>query len=366
MFQNAKDYINKIVKEKNIPYIDVAVVKDGFPIFRYLAGDGREELNGKEKLLIYSATKPLTVVSAIRLIEEGKLSLSDKVSKYLPEFREAYIIENGKKVKPKTDMTILHLLTMTAGFTYDCESYPIRETVSNGGGDATTRAIVSCLVKTPLAFSPGEDRRYSLCHDVLGAVIEVVSGKKLSQYMEEIIFTPLGMKNTSFIVTSDIAPQYECDEEGKISKRVPDLWMKFSTSYESGGAGLISTVDDYINFASYLSEGGTLNGYRLLKRETIEEIKKERLKGFSLESKFTCVQGSDYGYGLGVRVRSKKTEWGLPDGEFGWDGAGGVYLLVDLENRISVVMGMHLINWPTVFKGEHLKIVEKIYKDILG
>ncbi len=365
MFDNTKNYIDKLVNEKNIPYIDVAVVKDGFPIFRHLAGDGRENLNGKEKLCIYSATKPLTVVCVMRLIEEGKLFLNDKVSKYLPEYENAFIIDSeGKRKKPKEDMTILHLLTMTAGFSYDYEKYNIRKTVERNGGDASTREIVSCLVETPLDFSPGEDRKYSLCHDVLVAIIEVVSGRKFSQYMEEIIFKPLGMKNTSFHSFEGLSSQYQCDDSGKIVKREPDLWMKFSPSYESGGAGLVSTVDDYINFATYLSQGGTHNEYTLVKKESIEEIKKERLKDFSLESKFTCVQGDEYGYGLGVRVRSEKTEWGLPLGEFGWDGAAGTYLLVDMENKISVVIGMHLINWPLVFKGEHLKIVEQIYRDM--
>ena len=130
MFQKTKDYIEKLVKEKNIPYLDVAVVKDGFPVFRYFSGDGREELNGKEKLLIYSATKPLTVVCAVRLIEEGKLFLEDKVSKYLPQFKNAYLLnENGEKILPETDITILHLFTMTAGLTYDYKGYKIKEEV---------------------------------------------------------------------------------------------------------------------------------------------------------------------------------------------------------------------------------------------
>ena len=185
MFESVKNYVDKIVCDKNIPYIDVGVMKEGLPLFRYLSGDKREQLSGKENLLIYSATKPLTVVCVMRLIEEGKLSLTDRVSKFLSEYKDVYLLdEKGKKIPPKTDITILHLLTMTAGLTYDYNGYKIKEEVEKKGGDMSTIEVAKHLAKTPLAFSPGEDRKYSLCHDVLGAIIEVVTGKKLSEYME--------------------------------------------------------------------------------------------------------------------------------------------------------------------------------------
>ncbi len=366
MFETAKKYIDELVTKKKIPYIDVGVVKDGFPVLRYLSGDGRENLTGKERLLIYSATKPLIVTGVMRLIEEGKISLTDKVKRFLPEYDAVFLLdENGKKVKPKNDITILHLLTMTAGLTYDYENYPIKERVEKLGGDASTREVVACFVEKPLAFNPGDDRRYSLCHDVLGAVIEVVSGKKLSEYLEDNIFKPLGMKNTTFNTDVQLSSQYECFEDGKIEKVEASKWFKFSKSYESGGGGLVSTIDDYLLFSSALANGGNLNGYRLLKEESIAEIKKERIKNFSVDIKFTCVQGVDYGYGLGVRTRTNQSDWGLPQEEFGWDGAAGTYLLVDTDNKIAIVIGMSLINWPVVFKGEHLKIVEQIYKELL-
>ena len=365
MFTKTKNYIDALVKNKGIPYIDIGVMKKGFPVFRYLSGDGREEVNGKEKLLIFSATKPMTVVLAMRLIEEGKMKLEDKVSTFLPEYESVYLLnEKGEKVAPKKDITILHLLTMTAGLTYDYKSYPIEEKVKSLGGNASTREIVSCFVEKPLAFEPGSDRRYSLCHDVLGAVIEVVSGKKLGEYLDEVIVKPLGLKHTGFFGYDKTANLYE-SKGAKIEKTERDLWFKFSKDYQSGGAGLVSCVDDYLIFASALANNGEINGYRLLKEETISEIKKERLKAFNVENKFTCVQGSDYGYGLGVRTRNVKTDWGLPKEEFGWDGAAGSYLLVDTKNNISIFMGMHVINWPEIFKGEHLKIVEQIYSEIL-
>ena len=191
----------------------------------------------------------------------------------------------------------------------------------------------------------------------------MVSGKSLGEYLNEIIVKPLGLKKTGFYGYENTTSIYE-SKDGKVEKIEKDLWMNFSSSYQSGGAGLVSTVDDYLLFACALANGGEINGYQMLKEDSIKEIKKERLKAFNVENKFTCVQGSDYGYGLGVRTRNIETAWGLPKEEFGWDGAAGSYLLVDTKNNIAIFMGMHLTNWPEVFKGEHLKIVEQIYKDM--
>ena len=365
MFTKTKEYIDSLVNKKGIPYFDIGVMKDGLPVFRYLSGDGREELTGKERLLLYSASKPMTVALAMRLIEEKKLSLEDKVKDYLPEYANVYLLdEKGNKIPPKRDITILHLLTMTAGLTYDYKNYPIEERVKSLGGDASTREVVNSFTVRPLAFHPGEDRRYSLCHDVLGAVIEVVSGKKLGEYLDEVIVKPLGLKNTGFCCYDKACALYE-SKDGSVKKVEKDLWMNFSPSYQSGGAGLTSTVDDYLLFAGALANRGSVNGYRLLTEESVNAIKKERVKNFSVDIKFTCVQGSDYGYGLGVRTRTKGTSWGLPQEEFGWDGAAGSYLMVDTENNVAIFMGMQILNWPEVFRGEHLKIVEQVYSDLL-
>ena len=110
-------------------------------------------------------------------------------------------------------------------------------------------------------------------------------------------------------------------------------------------------------------DGVAANGYQVLRKETLQQLVLGHLKEISVNNGFTCIQGEDYGYGLGVRVRQKTTDWGLSKGEFGWDGAAGSYVMVDPKKKISVFIGMHLRNWPAVFVGKHLEIVEKIYRE---
>ena len=125
-------------------------------------------------------------------------------------------------------------------------------------------------------------------------------------------------------------------------------------------------MEDYAKFAlAMANDGKGENGAQILKPETIKDIYSPVLASISVNNGFTCVQGKDYGYGLGVRTRIRETEWGLPKGEFGWDGAAGSYLMVDPVNKVTVVVGMHIRNWTPIFSGEHLKIVELIYKHIL-
>ena len=137
-------------------------------------------------------------------------------------------------------------------------------------------------------------------------------------------------------------------------------------NYRNGGSSLVSTVRDYSIFADTLASGGiSENGYRLIKPETIEKMKEHQFDALDIKSSFTCVQGTDYAYGLGVRVRTRALECGIPVGEFGWDGAAGSYVLMDTDNGISITMGMNILFWPNIFTGEHLNIAKLIYEEIL-
>ncbi len=358
---DAKKYIDHLVQSKRLPYIDVCAWQAHQPIFRYgVATDGR--VTGKEPLFLYSASKPMTVACGMRLIEEGKLFLDDPVSKYLPAYAHAYT-EKGVLEKP---MLVRHLFTMTAGLSYDVRS-PATLALQKKNPLAGTLDFVNTFVENPLDFEPGERFQYSLCHDVLGAVIEVVSGKRFADYMREILFSPLGMDNTDFHLndTREMTRQYIADADGRITEMARENSLVLGKNYDSGGAGVCGCVDDYIRFADALACGGVAkNGQRILQKSTIEQLRDARVGGISLQNSFTCVQGNEYGYGLGVRVRTKDTEWGLQKGEFGWDGAAGTYLMVDPAKEISVVIGMHVRSWPFVFADEHLEIVKRIYQTI--
>ena len=152
------------------------------------------------------------------------------------------------------------------------------------------------------------------------------------------------------------AGEIHLDENGKL--------LLPTKAYESGGAGLSSTVEDYSLFAEALACGGTgKNGYQVIKKETVALLCSKQLDGLSLNNAFTCIQGDDYDYGLGVRIRNKDTAWGLEKGEFGWDGAAGSYVMVDPKREVSVFIGMHVLDWPTIFMEKHLQIVEQLYKE---
>jgi len=367
MFDDVKNYIDKeLINKKGIPYLDLMVYKEHEMIYHYY--NGVNKVNGNEILCMFSMTKPLISVLVLRLIEENKLSLDDEVSKYLPCYKDAYVLdENGNK--KNVIITIKHLLTMSAGFNYNLSSKSIQKIKERTNNKATTLEVINALIEEPLDFIPGEKFQYSLCFDVLGAVIEIVSGKRLSNYMDEIIFKPLNMNNSTLKrIKENIPYNYICDNAGNITKSEYNPYFDFvmTENYESAGAGLISTVEDYIKFADAIASGGcTKDGYKLLNEESINLIKEVHISSGNVKNNFTCVQGDDYSYGLGVRTRIKELPCGLPISEFGWDGAAGSYVMIDTKNKISIVIGMNLLGWPIIFTGEHLNIVKKIYDKIL-
>ena len=360
-----KKYVDELIAE-GIPYIDVIALKEHREIVRYASGI--EPVSKDELLYLYSATKPLTATCAVKLIEDGRLCLDDPVGDYIPEFKDAFLLdENGNRVKPKSPVTVRHLFTMTGGLTYNKSLYPINEAIKAPGDRSVTVAIAGSFAKAPLHFEPGKKFEYSLCHDVLGAVIEVASGMRFSEYMKKTIFDPLGMNKSKFASSEEenIANIYIATPDGKIERDNKKNLFVFSEGYESGGAGVVSTVSDYALFADMLASGGVgKNGTRILSEESVKLLYGVQLSSLNVECGFTCIQGTDYGYGLGVRTRMTPTEWGLPVGEFGWDGAAGSYLMADPKNKISVFVGMHLKSWPNVFRTKHLEIVKRIYEEL--
>ena len=357
MCDSVRQLMEAITKEKGIPFLDVVCYREHKEVLRDTVGSA----NGNEFLYMYSCSKPITVTAVMMLFERGLLSLDDLVEKYIPEYKNLTVIKNGAVFPCDEKMTVKHLLTMTGGLDYNLRRGNVKEIIKNNPC-ATTEDVIKGLVTEPLVFEPGHEFRYSLCHDVLAVIVEKASGVRFSEFVRENIFKPLGMDNSTFDNKPKNAPAdiYKC-ENGTIVKSVG--FRPITPCYESGGGGLIGTVNDYIKFADMLACGGvSACGDRLLDEKTVAMMRSEQIASISVNNTFTCVQGDDYGYGLGMRTRIKETDWGLPVGEFGWDGAAGSYLLVDPVRKISVVMGMHVLNWPDCFVGEHLNIVKEIYK----
>ena len=352
--------IDEIRKETGVPFLDVAAYKEYQSLYRYQSGGA----SGKEILYMFSCGKPITVTGAMRLVEKRLLGLDDKVCDYLPAVKNAFVIdENGNKVTVGENMTVRHLFTMSAGFPFGYSEEPVIK-LAKENRNADLQDFICKFVETPLLFEPGKQFKYGLCHDVLGAVIEKVAGKTFAKYMEEEIFIPLNMNNSNFYNDEGGTEILYMAREDDSIFEVSGTRLRVPTKkYQSGGGGLISTVDDYLKFATALaSEGKAYNGYRVLGVDALKELTTPQMEKVTVNNNFTCVQGEDYGYGLGVRVRNKDTAWGLRKGEFGWDGAAGSYVLIDPVNKATVFIGMHVRSWPYVFMEKHLKIVKGIYE----
>lgn len=361
-FQPVSAYIDDLMKRLNIPYFEISVFQKYRPVYQKTIKP--ESYGQKNKLYMYSCTKPLTAVCVMRLVETGKLSLEDKLVKYIPSFGNCwYQNEQGEKQIVGGEITLRHLMTMTAGLSYDLNTPAINALFENGG-QPTTLQMIDAIAKSSLLHRPGAQFTYSLCLDVMAAVVEIVSGMRFSDYVAENVFKPLHMGNSHFVDNDpdNMIPVYSVTERGLCPAPLKNPMVR-SPEFDSGGAGLISTVEDYAKFGTVLANGGkTEDGYVLLRPETIELLRKEEVDIRDVNSKFTCIQGSDYSYGLGVRTRIYDTPWGLQTGEFGWDGAACSYLMVDPAKDICIVMGMHVLNWPQIFQDKHLAIVEQVYR----
>lgn len=314
--------------EMGVPGFRTVILKNGEKVLDYTNGyldkENKIPYKNNEQFFVYSASKPITCVAAMQLWEKGLFSLDDEVSKYIPEYKELYL-KNCKKSE-KT-LKIHHLFTMTSGFSYDISA--IKDRLPQ---DASTLQAVKLFAKIPIEFEPGEKWCYGISHDILAALIEVITGEKFSLYVKKNIFEPLKMNSSTFDYSdaSFIAPLYR--HNGESAFEIPkDNHFKYTKNYESGGAGLISTLEDYLKFLEALRIGDIV-----LKKETISFMAKDRLND---ETRKNYWMG-EYGYGLGLRCPRE----GFETTDFGWAGAGGVFFAVDGD--ISVFHVQHVLNPP--------------------
>jgi CubicO group peptidase (beta-lactamase class C family) len=343
-----------------IPGADCLVHLHGQPVFRYSAGfadlAARRPVSDRDLYFIYSMSKVITCTAALQLHEQGRFLMTDPVSAYLPEFKDMMVRQTDASdqvtlKKAEKEMTIRDLFTMMAGLTYELNTPAIRAVREHSQGRSPTRDVIRAIAADPLIFEPGTHFNYSLCHDVLGALIEVISGKRFGKYLDESIFQPLGMKDTGFSLTDArkerMATQYNFDDATGKALRV-SLANVFvvGSEFESGGAGLISSVDDYMRLADTLCHKGlSRHGERILSSHSVDLMRTNHLDDVSLRD-FTWIQMAGYGYGLGVRTMLDRTRSGSlsPVGEFGWAGAAGAYVLMDPEHELTVVYAQHLLN----------------------
>lgn len=350
-----------------IPGADCSVCYKGKEILRYQAGFSDAEkqipISQNQIYYLYSATKVITCTSALLLYEKGRLPLEERLSYYFPEFKEMFIKgKNGLK-KAERLITIRDLFCMTAGFHYDVDCRTFQKIKKETNGKCPTGETIKAFAGEPLDFEPGQRWQYSLCHDVLGAVIEKAADMSLGDYMKCRIFEPAGMVKTGFhLKEADkglLATQYRfVNETGKAVPTGNQNQYCIGSEYESGGAGLLSTVDDYMGFERALCHG------KILKAETVELMKRNHLtKEQSVNYNWPQFRG--YGYGLGVRTLINKDAGSLSSiGEFGWSGAAGAYVLMDNERDLQIFYIQHLLNNQEEFI--HPEIRNIVYRNLPG
>ena len=353
MFHRVKDLCDTFL-QMGVPGFDLAVYQNGRCVLRHMGGFSDREkqipINGQERWYIYSCSKPITCTAALQLWEQGLFSLEDPLCRYMPEFADM-MVGHQKAAQP---ILIRHLFEMTAGFSYDINTPSLRAFRQETNHRCPTREAMRYLAKEPLLFEPGSQWFYSLCHDVLAALVEVISGQSFEDYVQAHIFRPLGMTHSTFLLPAaekeQLARLYACDETtGVIAPCGQDNPYILGSDYASGGAGCVSTVEDYMKFLEGLRLG------LLLKPQTVLLMATDRL---------TDVQRQNYefaqthGYGLGVRT----PRTGSVCTDFGWGGAAGAYLAVDLPHGISLYYAQHVLTAPN--RELRLKLLDAVLADL--
>ena len=308
---------------------------------------------------MHSLTKPVTAVAVMQLWDNGCFSLNDPVSKYLPAFESMYVCHtcaDGTEIllPAENTITIHDLLTMTSGIPYGgtgligqgidrlCKAMIKSKEV---GMPWDTMEFVNQLARLPLVFEPSAQYRYGLGLDVLGALVEVCSGKRLDRYCQEHIFSPLGIKSATYMITEaqkgELAVSYKKEplaRQCSTGTPIIDAYTLGNTSYTSGGSGLICTVDDYFKFARMLAnKGKTPQGESLISEKALAQMSEPKLTAEQLayfpQKGDICLHAEGYSYGYGVHVM-KDPKNHLPSGEWGWAGTMGTWLSIDPKNEL--------------------------------
>ncbi len=359
-FKPLTDFLDYYLPSIGVPGSDTVIYKDHKEVFRHQSGYDslrfRTPTRPDALYNIYSCSKIATCVAVMQLIERGNILATDPLYAFMPEFRNVSVAikdRDGNVIDTrtaKTPITIQHLFTMTSGFNYKFATPDVIKTVDSTGGRAPTVEICRALATAPLDFDPGEHYQYGYSHDILGAVVELVSGKRFSEYMKENVFLPLGMKDTDFHIESSkfarVACQYEYDPETRSARDLPahQCIARIGCDFDSGGGGIVSSVDDYILLGDALANGGLAkNGFRLLSEYAVSLMSSNMLTSKPLAD-FASGLNLGYGYGCGVRVNIDPCVAGnlAPVGEFGWDGMRLSFMSCYPKGRIAIFHAEHM------------------------
>lgn len=354
-----------------IPGAILQINRNGKLVYTSVVGfkdKNKKEPMSKDSIFrIYSMTKPMVSVTAMQLVEEGRIQLTDPISKFLPEFKDMQVSVPKTDAKGETyydavpalrPITVQDLLRHTSGIGYPeiIKNPIIKRAYINGGlyvADGTDydqrrltpKDFVSAVASSPLSSQPGTNWEYSMSVDVLGRVIEAVTGQRLGDYMQAHLFKPLNMKDTGFKVpankVSRLAQPLSVDPSTQQPIKLLDVTI--DPANDSGGAGGVSTAADYMNFVSMLLNKGELNGQRIISPTTLSLMTSDQLgsrTGIPLSPGQLLMGVNGYTFGLGFMVRQGPGLSEVPgsEGEFMWAGAAGTFFWVDPKEKLGVVL----------------------------
>lgn len=361
---NLNSVMHSYVDNNDISAIQTAIVKNGkivhFDSYGYSDISEKDILDEGDIFRIASMTKPIVSLALMMLYEEGKFKLDDPVYKYIPEFKNL-TVKKRKKNKPiKNDVKIIDLLRHSAGFSFKGpEDY--RKVI-----DMTLEQYTQDAIKTPLVYEPGTQWRYSSSTDIVGYLVEVLSGLRLDRFLKARLFDPLGMEDTFFELPKfsnhRLTTLYVKENEGDLVSFDNKSNSPFTENVIlfNGSGGLLSTTSDYLKFCQMLLNGGSFNNTKIITSETIALMKEDHSIGLKYKK---LIFGKKKGFGLGFEVvKENDTKFGSK-GTFGWGGMFGTYFRIDpVENMVFIYMTQS-------FETYNLKLSDKfrslVYESII-
>jgi CubicO group peptidase (beta-lactamase class C family) len=362
--EQVKKVLRAGIENNELAGANLMLVKNGKEVFYHEDGFADREaglpIKRNSIFRLYSMTKPVTAAAVMILLERGEIELFDPVSKYLPGFKNQLAEVNGRLVPAERENTIKDLLFMTSGLVYGGNHAAGKATealfkeIDNrllGEAPMSTMEAMNKLGQCPISFQPGTSWDYGTSADVLGAVIEAVSGKRFGEFLKEELFEPLGMQDTAFWLPEKkrhrLVKTYAADEEGELVYYTGNHLgiindMDRDPAFESGGAGLVSTIEDYSRFTKMLMSGGSLEGIQILRPKTVEFLTSGTLNAVQQKNFDNWLHLSGHSYGNLMRIMTDTGRAGTIGslGEYGWDGWLGAYFCNCPKDKLSFLFMM--------------------------
>jgi CubicO group peptidase (beta-lactamase class C family) len=339
------------VEEKKAPGVSMLIARHGKIAYRQSVGalrPGGPPMTKDAIFRIYSMTKPIVSVAAMMLVEEGRLLITDPISKYVPAFANAKVgVANGDKLNLaplKRPITVQDLMRHTSGLTYGFTgTSPVQKLIKAANVVNANRSLaenVEAMAALPLMHQPGEVWEYSLSTDVLGRIVEIVEGASLGEVLQHRLFGPLDMIDTAFYTPESKLPR-RADPFSFDVMIAAGADTRASTSppkFESGGGGLMSTLADYTRFAAMLSFGGAIDGKRILSPRTLAFMASDHLDGGVRKDHYLLWPGHGFGLGFAVRTDLGQAPTAGSIGEFFWGGMMGTAFWVSPRDSLFAVL----------------------------